>query len=491
MKEKIRFLFYPESIAVIGASTNVAKWGFIILDNIIAGGYKGRVYPVNPRADSIFGLKCYRRVQDIPDEVHLAVITIPRDSVFDVLKDCADKGVKSIMVISSGFSEAGKEFVELENKLAEFGKEKGIPIAGPNGQGIFNAFINLSATMSYFNVKPAKISFVSQSGNMGNTMIQWAKKYGMGFGKFVSSGNEAMLKTEDYYEYFENDPDTDVVLSYVEGIDDGRKFFERLRSLASKKPVIVLKGAKTAEGRRAAESHTGAVAGSYEVFKSAVKQAGGILVENPEEMGDLAFAFLYQPLPKGKRVGAISGGGGWAVLVADALAEEGLELAKFSPSLMEELNKLLPYYWSRNNPVDLVAERKEGLYQRVAELVISEPYVDIFMALGIGYGYSGVFKIDGSKLIDPEMKEQIKSYVRERGIGESLALIELKEKFKKPIIAASDSMFAEDFYRNESLKILIENGIFVYPTPQRAARVAARMYWYAEYLRRRNGRFKE
>ncbi len=487
MKEKIRFLLYPESIAVIGASTNPGKWGFIILDNILAGGYRGKVYPVNPNTDSIFGMKCYRRIQDIPDGIHLAVITIPREKVFDALKDCAEKGVKSIMVISSGFSESGKEYVELENKMADFGREKGIPIAGPNGQGIFNAFINLSATMSYFHIKPARVSLVSQSGNMGNTMIKWAERYGMGFGKFISSGNEAMLKTEDYYEYFEDDPDTDVVLSYVEGIDDGRRFFEKLKSLSLKKPVIILKGAKTAEGKRAAESHTGAIAGTYEVFKSAVKQAGGILAENPEEMGDLAFGFLYQSLPKGKRVGAISAGGGWAVLLSDALSQEGLELAKFSPSLMEELNKILPYYWSRNNPVDLVAEKREGIYQRVAELVISEPSVDILMTLGIGYGYSGVFKMEASKLIDPEVREHIKNIVRERGIDEALYLLELKERIKKPIIAASDSMFAEDFYRNETIKILIENGIFVYPTPERAARVAAKMYSYAEYIRKRKG----
>lgn len=487
MKEKIRFLFYPETIAIIGASTNIGKWGFIILDNIVTGGYKGRVYPVNPKADSIFGIKCYRRVQDIPDEVHLAIITIPRDRVFDALKDCAEKGVKSVMVISSGFSEAGREYIELEKELAIFGREKEIPIVGPNGQGIFNAFINLSATMSYFHTKPAKVSFVSQSGNMGNTMIKWGERYGMGFGKFVSSGNEAMLKTEDFYEYFAEDSDTKVILSYVEGVDDGRRFFDLLKSLSLKKPVIILKGAKTDEGRRAAESHTGAIAGSYEIFGSALQQAGGIIAEEPEEMGDLAFAFLHQPLPKGRRVGVMSAGGGWAVLIADALAQEGLELAKFSPSLMEELNKILPYYWSRNNPVDLVAEKRKGVYQRVAELVVSEPTVDIFMTLGIGYGYSGFFHVEDSKLIAPEIKDRIKEVIKESGIEEANCLLNLKERFKKPIIAASDTMFSEDFYRNETIKILIENGIFVYPTPQRAARVAKKMYSYSEYIRKRKG----
>lgn len=488
MKEKIRFLFYPESVAVIGASTNIGKWGFIILDNIITGGYRGKVYPVNPKADTIFGIKSYRSVKEIPDKVDLAVITIPREKIFGVLDECAEKGVKSIMVISSGFSEAGKEFAELERKLAEFGHEKGIPIAGPNGQGIFNAFINLSATMSYFHLKPAKVSFVSQSGNMGNTIISWAGKYGMGFGKFISSGNEGMLKTEDYFEFFKDDPDTDVVLSYVEGVDDGRNFFQKMKELTAKKPLILLKGAKTSEGRQAAESHTGAIAGSYEIFKAAVQQAGGILVENPEEMGDLAFALLYQPLPKGRRVGAVSKGGGWAVLAADALAREGLELVRFSDSLMQELNRLLPYYWSRNNPVDLVAERKEGLSEKVVELVASEPYVDIFMGLGVGYEFSGASKIAGSRLIEESMKEEIKKYVREKGISESYAIINLKEKLKKPFILASDVMFAEDFSKNEAIKILIDNGIFVYPTPERAAKVVGKMCWYAEYLKRKGNK---
>ncbi|HEY4715727.1 MAG TPA: CoA-binding protein [bacterium] len=485
MKEKIRYLFYPESIAVVGASTNPSKWGFVVLNNIVTSGYKGRIYAVNPGANAIGGIKCYKKINDLPEGAHLAVITLPREKVFDALKECIAKGVKSIMVITSGYSEAGKDHAELENKLVSLCRDAGIPMAGPNGQGIFNSFINLSATMAYYNIKPAKISFVSQSGNMGNTMIEWAKKYSMGFGKFISSGNEAMLKTEDYYDYFKDDPDTDVVISYIEGVDDGRRFFEKARELAKKKPLIILKSARTSQGKKSAESHTGAMAGSFDIFKAAVWQAGGILVQNAEEMGDAAFAFLHQPLPKGRKVGAVSEGGGWAVLVADALTEEGLELPAFPQELIAEFNKILPFYWSRNNPVDLVAERGEGIYEKVTELMASSKNVDIFMSLGVGYWYGAAFKIADSKLIEESMKGTLIDYIKANGIHQAKHLIELWKRLNKTVICASDIMLSDDFQKNEALKLLIDNGIFVYPTPDRAAKAVARLCWYAEYLRRR------
>lgn len=483
MKDNIRYLFYPETIAVIGASSNPAKWGFTILNNIITGGYKGKVYGVNPRADTIYGVKCYNSVKEIPNTVDLAVIAIPREKVFDAVKDCAEKGVKAVMIITSGFSEAGKEYAELEYKIAEFGREHSLPIAGPNGQGVFNAFINLSATMSFYSVKPAKVSFVSQSGNMGNTVISWAKTYRMGFGKFISSGNEGLLRTEDYYEYFANDPDTDIILSYIEGVDDGRRYFEVLRKVSMKKPVIVLKGGKTEEGKRAAESHTGSMGGSYEIFKAAFKQCGAIVAENTEEMCDYAFAFLTQPLPQGRRVGAVSEGGGWAVLVSDAVANYGLELINLPEEIKREIDKLLPFYWSRNNPVDLVAEREEGVYEKVCELLISSPHVDIFMSLGVGYMFSGVFKVKRAKLLGEEMKAMMIDYISKKGLHQVENLVELWRRWKKPVICASDVMLTDEWEENKSITYLLDNGIFVYPTPERAARAASALYRYSMWRR--------
>ena len=482
--DNIRFLFYPRTIAMVGASTTPGKWGHIVFQNIITMGYEGRIYPVNPKAESVFGRKSYKSVAELPEIPDLAVVIVPKDKVLSSVEECGKKGIKACMVITSGFSEAGD--FETEKKIAETAKRYNIALAGPNGQGVFNNFIKLSATMALVRTPLGNISLVSQSGNLCNSVLSWAAHYNLGMGKFISSGNEALLKVEDYFEYFANDPDTDVILSYVEGVDEGRRFFEKAKKASEKKPILILKGAKTNEGTRAALSHTGALAGSYKIFSSVAKQAGCIITEDIEEFLDIAYAFASQPLPNGKKVTVISEGGGWAVLAADTVDKEGLEMSKLTPDILEKLDKLLPPWWSKNNPIDLVAERKPGIYQQILDTVISSEITDSVVTLGIGYYYEGARKIkQGEFLLDEETKKLAISMIEREGMEQVSHILEMKEKYKKPIMCASDVMLGKNFFENKAIEKLLENRIFVYPTPQRAIHALSKLVWYSDYLRKR------
>lgn len=383
--KNLDFVFNPRSIAFVGATESMNKWGFLILNNLLTGGYEGKVYPVNPGRETILGLPTYPSVRDIPDEVDLAIFTVPSRQVIGAVDDCAARGVKAGVVVTAGFKELGDEGAELEVELLRKGREAGMVLIGPNCQGIACPPNKLYPWMPILYHPPAgRISFVSQSGNILNMLIAQAIASGFGAAKAVSSGNEADIKTEDIISYLAEDPDTDVIVSYMEGVRDGRSLLDRASAVSGSKPIVMMKGGRTQSGISAAKSHTGAMAVSARLFESAAKQAGIIVVPTIEEAGITAASFINRPIPKGRRVGIVTGGGGLGVLAADFCTEAGLEVAKLSPPTLAQLGRLMPNWWVPGNPVDLVAGLDFSAIKPVMEILMKSGEVDSIIFLWIG-----------------------------------------------------------------------------------------------------------
>ncbi len=478
--QRMNKLFEPSTIALVGASTMPAKWGYRVLHNLLQNGYTGTVFPINPKGGTILGLRAYKSIHEVPSPVDLALITIPREKVFDALKECVKARVGAVMVITSGFSEAGDEYTRMEKELAAFMLEAGVPMGGPNGQGVMNAHLKMTATMQDILPPPGHLSIVSQSGNICGTISGWMKMRGFGVSKFISSGNEAMLTKAEYFHYYARDPLTKAVACYVEGVREGRSFFEALQYLASRKPVVVLKGGKTSGGMKAAASHTGSLASSYRVFAAAVKQAGAVLVETLDEFFDMSMAFQYLPLPRGKRVAILSEGGGWGVLSADAVEREGLELIRLPDDLIRELDEILPPYWSRNNPIDMVASRGENLVGRILERLVANPEVDAVLYLGAGYMYGAVLHARESRYMTDMEKQVVITFASAETERQVESVARLIREYGKPIVIASDMAPAAVHLGNDGILGLYRRGVPVYPTAERAVRALAKMVQYGE-----------
>jgi len=473
-------MFSPRSVAMIGASKKPAKWGFMIINNIVMGGYKGRLYPVNPGESEIFGMKSYKNLKEIDDSVDLALVAVPSKSVLQTIDECCEKGVKVSIVITAGFSEASEEGGNIEKEIVAKSRGAGMRIVGPNTMGVFSAASSLHALMPPVRPKFGRISFISQSGNIGTQMLGLGQKRGIGFNKFVSSGNEADLKCTDFLRYFGDDPGTDVIVMYIEGLEDGKEFFDAARSITKKKPIIFFKSGRTDAGARAAKSHVGAIAGSTEVYDAMLRQAGVIRASTTDEILDFSAAFAGLPIPKGRRVGIISGGGGWGVVAADACASVGLQVPDLTNEVKEKLNKLLPHYWSKGNPIDLVASIDVKSLSGVFSIVPECSNIDgMLMLCIVGVGHLLSTNFFG---LDEKQMKLLRDIAMEVDIKSAKKIIELIEKTRKPMMIAALSSSSE----SEGVRILEEHGVPVYDTPERAAKALAKLAEYGEYLRGKN-----
>jgi len=418
--ENLDYVFNPRSIAFVGATQAKIKWGFVVFNNLVAGGYEGKIYPVNPGHKELLGMPCYPSVRDVPGDVDLAVFTVPAAAVLSAIDDCAAKGVKAALVISAGFGELGPEGAAREAELVRKAEEAGMVLVGPNCQGACCPANHLYPWMPLFYPKEGSVGVVCQSGNILNMMIGEALDAGFGVSKAVSSGNEAQLKTEDYFAYLAGDDATDVIAAYIEGVDDGRRFFEMSREAARRKPVVVLKGGRSQAGMKAASSHTGALAVSAGVFESACRQAGLVVARTIQEAGVIASSFVNRPLPRGKRVGIVTGGGGLGVIASDACTEAGLEIPALSAKTLDAMSAMLPEYWVPGNPVDLVAGLDLRVVQPILEMLLTSGEVDSVMFIfiesqrskGIVATDSGMEGVDLSAIWDM-MTGTLSGYLRE------------------------------------------------------------------------------
>jgi len=377
----LRNFFCPGSVVVIGAAREEKKVGRIIFDNIINSGYKGKLFPVNLKADKIHGIKCYHSVLDIPGDLDLAIIVIPAQFVLQVLEECSKKNTKWAIVISAGFKETGIEGAKRERQLIEKAKDYGIRILGPNCLGIIDTECPINATFSPHMPPRGKIGFISQSGALGTSILDWAKTNKIGISKFVSLGNKADISENDLFDDWENEKDTEVITAYLEGVKYGREFIRISSKVSKKKPIIVIKSGNTDAGARAVSSHTGTLAGSAKAYEAAFKQAGIIRANNTRDLFNYATAFSYQPLPKGKKVVIITNAGGPGIMATDECDKSNIFLASLGKETIDSLKEFLPEAANFYNPVDILGDALADRYKKTLEVIVKDSNVDAVVVL--------------------------------------------------------------------------------------------------------------
>jgi len=368
----------PRSIAVVGASRHPNTIGYQVLDNLIRYGFNGPLYPVNPKADVIHSIRAYPSVLAIADPVDLAVIVVPRDLVLAAAEECGRKGVKGLVVITAGFAEVGGEGVERERRLVEVVRRYGMRMVGPNCMGVLNSATEFSMNATFAPTMPpyGPVGFISQSGAMGLSILDYAEELGIGIHQFVSVGNNADLSGNDLLTDWADDAEIRTILMYLESFGDARRFFQIARKLTRKKPIFVVKAGRTAAGARAASSHTAALAGTDLAADALMEQCGVMRAQTVEELFDYAMAFPRLPLPKGDRVAIISNAGGPAIILADACESAGLRVAELAPGTQAAIRRLVPEEAAVRNPVDLIASATAETFGSVLSLVLQDPNVD-------------------------------------------------------------------------------------------------------------------
>lgn len=508
-------IFNPETIAVVGASNFPGKWGFVMPMSILGGGYRGELFMVNPTESRVLGMRAYPSLLDIGSDIDLVIVTIPAVKIPDVIRDAAEKGIKNVLVVASNFSEASEEGAKLEREVAHAANEAGITIIGPNTMGIVSAPASLCALGAPAWPLKGGVGFISQSGNLGVQLLTWGKKRGIGFSRFVGSGNEANTEMTDFLSFLGDDPETRAIALYMEGLEDGRRFLEVARRITPRKPVVVLKGGKGEQGARAVRSHSGAMAGQLELFEGMFEQAGVIVAETSAELLDLVTAFTTLPLPPGGRVAVMTMGGGWGVVASDASDREGVDLVKLPPELIEELDMYLPRYWSHGNPVDVVGNLRRTNHFRVIEALVNSKDVDLLIVMGAMLGKDFFVYNLLNTMLRPfyyiarrrpallpafmtSLREGFRHSVSERDAQNPIGSVginpaelykwtdgamihELKDLMSrtgKPIISVTMSEMKKSVSAPPGSK-----GVFETPTPERAVFVASKLVKYARFVR--------
>lgn len=481
-------LFHPRSVAFIGASAQFAKWGHMLTTNVLSGGFEqagGKVFMVNHKGGTIAGRDVCRSVNEIKEPVDLAVITLPAPLVENTLDQLGEKGVKSAILITSGFSETGDEGRAFEQRVVERARANNVCFLGPNTMGICNPHLRFYLLGAITHPEPGSTTLISQSGNMGVQLLTFAEKQGLGIRAFGGSGNEAMIAIEDFVEAFEHDETTRTVVLYVESIKHGRRFYEAARRVGRIKPIVMLHGGATDAGSRAAASHTGALASDARVFDAACRQAGVVMVQNPMDMLDVPAALSSLPLPRGRRVAIMTLGGGWGVVTSDLCAAHGLELPALAPEVVAQFDQWLPDYWSRANPVDLVGDSDMGLPDKGLEALMAWEGCDAVLDLGIvGRTLMADRLIDETLKVDPdrdprplETIRQLATRVEQAHIAHAVRLM---EKYEKPILGVSLLTGPEEKTLHE-VEGCNYSGVF-FPSPERAVRALSKMCDYRDFL---------
>jgi acetyltransferase len=368
----------PESIAVLGASRDPGRIGHQILLNIIRRGFTGAVYPVNPTARSICSVRAYPRIGDVPERVDLAVVVVPKQHVLAVARQCADVGVRSLAIISAGFKETGADGADEERRLVELVRGKGIRMLGPNCMGVINTNQAISMNATFATAMPpcGHSAFVSQSGALGVSVLDYAREYGIGIAQFVSVGNKADVSSNDLLLEWERDPSIRVILMYVENFGNPRRFLEIASRITKVKPIIAVKAGRSRSGARAASSHTGALAGTESAVDALLTQAGVLRAASIEELFDMAMAFGVAAVPRSRRTAVLTNAGGPGILAADAMETCGLEMVELSTGTVNALRPLFPAEASIGNPLDMIASATPAGYTSALAALLADPNID-------------------------------------------------------------------------------------------------------------------
>ena len=457
--EQFNHVFYPRAVAVIGATVNPAKQGFSCLSNLLEAGFQGRVYPVNPGLEEVFGLKAYSSVRDIPGEVDLAIIVIPAEATISAVEDCAAKGVKAAIMITSGFREVGTEIgSDMQERIRDIARNGGMRIIGPNTIGLINPEINLNATFhpGLSDGMAGSVALATQSGGMCSYITQALTSHNVGVSKAMGLGNRCELDFDDVLAYFGEDERTRVIAIYVEGLEQPRHLMDVARQVVKRKPILALKGGRSEELNNVTLSHTGALAGKYEMYRAAFTQAGIITVNDITELVDQAKALAIQTPSSGKRVAVLSATAGLSLMMADRCNELGMELARFSPDTWNRLRQLLSELNSVDNPVDMSWAIHDGEVAReVLEVVMKDSGVDAIAA-----------SVGGAST----------------AIGFARAAIDALREYKKPVTVCLGPL---SLSATELVNLFESNNIPTYPLPERAVTGLSALVRYGEILRAR------
>ena len=454
--------FSPESVAVIGASREKGKVGHDILKNLINFSYKGKIYPVNPHAESILGIKTYANLKSINDRIDLAVIVVPARQVLDVVNECIEKGTDSIIVISAGFKESGIEGAAIERELYQKIKEHSIRMLGPNCLGLIDTRSSLNVSFAADMPAKGNIAFFSQSGAICTSILDWAVSECIGFSKFISMGNKTDIDEVDLIKVMCEDDHTKVVLGYLEGVKNGVEFINAAKALTREKPVILVKSGGTSAGARAASSHTGTLAGSENALDAACKQSGILRAMTIEELFDYARIFSQQPLPKGPRIALITNAGGPGIIAADAVERSQLKMASFSRNTIDTLRSFLPSIANVYNPVDVLGDAKEDRYKFVIEKVIEDPNTDIVLII-----------------LTPQAMTEIEKTAE--------VISEISSKTDKTIVTS----FMGGKRIESGLKIMCQKKVPNYTFPERAITAVEAMYKYTLWQKKQPPEIKK
>jgi acetyl coenzyme A synthetase (ADP forming)-like protein len=468
--EGLDALFNPSSVAVVGASSSPGKVGHDIFVNILKGGFTGTLYPVNPKAKSIACVRAYPNLQDIQDPIELAIIILPPAHAEAAVKQAVDKGVKAIVIVSAGFKEVGGEGLAIERRIVALCREAGVRVVGPNCLGVINpkADVRLNASFSTRMPAAGNISFISQSGALCTAVLDFAADKDFGFSKFISIGNKADVDELDLLRYFHADPQTEVIMLYIEELQRGPEFVEAVKEITGGNrptPVLAIKSGRTSAGAQAAASHTGSLAGSEAVYDAIFTQSGIIRVESINELFDFGTAFAYKnesalgkmrrKVPLGNRIAIVTNAGGPGIVATDMTVSSGLELAKFSEETIESLKSHLPMTANVNNPVDVIGDAAQDRYENALAAVIRDEGVDGALVI-----------------LTPQSMTN--------AIGTAEAIVSIARRSHKPILCC----FMGIIDVSAGVKYLQEKGIPVYRFPENAAKTLGAMYRYSRWLNR-------
>ena len=438
--EYFRALFEPRGVIVAGASTHPGKFGFVALHNILAAGYEGRVAATNLDGAPVLGIDTVRSLDELPDGPwDLVFVCTPASANPDLLRACAQRGVRAAFVTSGGYGESGEQGRRAERELVALAGELGIVLAGPNGQGVVSTPARLCAQIVAPYPPPGRIAIASQSGNFVSSFQNWAVQTGVGVSRAVSAGNAAAVGIADYLDWYADDDATAVSLAYVEGVSDGRALFDRVAAVARRKPVVVVKGGTTAGGQRAAASHTGSLASDDRIFDAMCRQAGVTRAVTVEEAFEAAATFATQPLPRGPRTAVLTTAGGWGVVTADAIARSRvLELAPLPDDLRDAIDDKLPPRWSRNNPIDFAGGETRDTIPEVMELVARHPEIDAIVYLGLGIQSNQARLMRAGRFYPDHGLERIVAYHERQDERFARAAAAISDATGKPILTATE-----------------------------------------------------
>ncbi len=460
---QIKALFEPQSVAIIGATPTPDKIGNRIMDNVVhyvvgekdrSKGFQGKIYPIHPKAESIMGFKAYKSILDVPDEIDQAIIVVPPSYVLPVLKQCGEKKVKVAVIITAGFGETGKK--DTEKEIVTIAHKYSMHVVGPNCLGVYNPHIQFNGTFADVAPKKGTLAFISQSGALCISAILHSNKVGIGYSHFVSIGNKADVDDADLLEYFADDYKTKCIGLYVESMPDGRKFYEKAKSISWRQPIVVLKSGRTSYGASAASSHTGSISTADTSYDAAFKQAGVYRAKEWFELFDVAQVFSNQIPPDGENIAIVSNAGGIIVIAADKAADVGLKLAELNEETISKIDKVCPPTWSKQNPVDVIGDADHVRFRKVLQLLVDAPEVD---------GVCPLFN-PGSRAIPDKVAE---------------AIYKVGQTTKKPIVAAFIGMDHLDAFRWLNYK-----GIPTLPSAERAITAMKALVDRGKYLRREN-----